>query len=306
MYDQSDFFVEGRSNDQLRQIAEGHRALLDPRQTGEVNIFAALEFGIVSTVRGQKRVTIIQVSDEKMGRNDAICISDENGATLTIKTSVYLSAKQTSNTAAHRRANFTLGHEYSHIVLCHTRAPMARATGVNASTHRPSFIPAYRSAEHQANYLAGAILIDPKAAAEYKTAAEIGLRFNVSQSAAEVFVEDRSRRQKSPVVAAGLHELSRSLAQHVRRGKSDVCPTGDAKHDGVFLKAPTNESLKDRANANVKPAFGPELDLFKYSDGNLWMPCSCGGQRKPSGGNKFVCTRCGNLSDPPDGDSYGT
>jgi hypothetical protein len=171
-----------------------------------------------------------------MGKDDAVCISDERCATLRVKRSVWLSAKELSNTASHRRANFTLTHEYSHIVLCHNRAPMARATGVNASSRRPGFIPAYRSAEHQANFVAGTILIDPKLAAQYKTAADISLRFNVSVRAAEIFVDERSRQQKSPLVSAGLRELRRSLDQPTRQASSalgggtisqdnTVCPT---------------------------------------------------------------------------------
>ncbi|MGA9847045.1 MAG: hypothetical protein WBQ45_05325 [Roseiarcus sp.] len=211
MFDQSDYFVESRSNAELRRIVEKHRARIDPNHNGEIDIWKILELGSIETEKGRKALAVIPVADEELGKDDAISTSERHIATLRVKSSVLRAAKEKSETAAHRRAVFTLVHEYFHIALCHDRAPMARATGVNAASTRPRFIPAHQSAEHQANYSTGVLLIDPELARECKTAGEVSLRFNVSMRAAEIFIEERSRHQKSPAVAEGLRALSKSL-----------------------------------------------------------------------------------------------
>jgi hypothetical protein len=213
MFDQSDYFVESRFNEELRRIAEKHRARIDPDHKGEVDILEILASGWIETEKGRKDLVVIPVSDQESGKNDAVLISEKRVATLRVKDSVLRAASDKNEKAAHRRAVFTLTHEYFHIALCHDHAPMARATGVNAASSRPNFIPPHRSAEHQANYAAGVLLIDPKLAKECATASEISLRFNVSKRAAAIFIEERSRQQKTPVVLEGLRELSRSLGR---------------------------------------------------------------------------------------------
>jgi hypothetical protein len=213
MYDQTDYFVDSRSNEELQRIVETHRARLDPDRKGEIDIVKILSSGSIDTERGRKVLILTPVADEELGKVDAISVSEKTSATLRVKNSVLRAAKDRTETAAHRRAIFTLTHEYFHVVLCHDRAPMARATGVNVASRRPNFIPPYRSAEHQANYAAGVLLIDKDLARGCRTAAEISLRFNVSFRAATIFVEERSRRQKSPGVAEGLRALSSSLGK---------------------------------------------------------------------------------------------
>jgi hypothetical protein len=231
MFDQPDYFVESRSNAELRRIAEKHRAQIDPDRIGEIDILRILESGFVETEKGRKRLALVPVPDGEMGNDDAVSISEERVATLRVKESVLRSAKNREEKAAHRRAVFTLVHEYFHIALCHDRAPMPRATGVNAASSRPSFIPAHRSAEHQANYATGVLLIDPELATTCRTAAEICLRFNVSKKAAAIFLEERSRQEKSSVVSQGLRELSRSLGRSTNLGSqvSEKQPGFEAK-----------------------------------------------------------------------------
>jgi hypothetical protein len=127
MFDQTDYFVESRANAELRRIAEKHRSRIDPNHIGEINITEILESGWIETERGRKTLIVIPLSDEEMGENDAISISEKHVAMLRVKNSVLRSAKDKGQTAAHRRAIFTLTHEYFHIALCHDRAPMARA-----------------------------------------------------------------------------------------------------------------------------------------------------------------------------------
>jgi hypothetical protein len=213
MFDQSDYFVESRSNVELRRIAEKHRVRIDPTHSGLIKIVKILESGWIETEKGRKTLVLIPVADEELGKDDAISISEKHAASLRVKSSVWTAANEKSETAAHRRAVFTLTHEYFHLALCHDRAPMARATGVNASSRRPSFIPPHRSAEHQANYSTGVLLFDPELARLCKTAGEISLRFNVSMKAAEIFIGERLGHQKSPIVAEGLRKLSRSLGR---------------------------------------------------------------------------------------------
>jgi hypothetical protein len=213
MFDQSDYFVESRSNEELRRVAEKHRILLDPGRSGEIDILKFLGSGSIDTESGRKALVVLSVPDHELGQNDAVSTSEKHRATLRVKESVSRAARDKNEKAAHRRAIFTLIHEYFHIALCHEGAPMARATGVNAASSRPTFIPPFRSAEHQANYAAGVLLIDPELAKDCATAGEIYLRFNVSKKAASIFIEERLRQRKSPAISSGLRELSQLLGK---------------------------------------------------------------------------------------------
>lgn len=96
--------------------------------------------------------------------------------------------RQTVYTAACRnepRARMTMMHEFAHILLEHKIGQNPRMLEGN---ERLGFAKPFASAEHQAQYL-GAALLMPRSMAKGLTAAELKLKFRVSQRAAEIRFE---------------------------------------------------------------------------------------------------------------------
>jgi hypothetical protein len=222
----TDYIVKGRSNVELRNIANALRKSLGLDRVKVVDIVECLTSGWVETIGGKKRLVVEIVADADIGGDDAISISEKYRAIIKIKKTVWEFATPLfhlgSVSPSHLRARFTLAHEYFHVVLCHDRAPMARSTGVNISTVRPSFIPPYESAEHQANEAAAAFLINFEFARQYRSAGELSREFSVSVQAAEMFLRKSLSVKKSEIVSVGLRALGEFL-RSTKRG--DICPT---------------------------------------------------------------------------------
>ena len=100
-----------------------------------------------------------------------------NGDFIRFREDVYNSA-----CAGGMRARFTFAHELGHFFM-HTNVPLARA----AATER---IPAYRSAESQANRFAGTLLIPAALVTPDHTVERIMEEFGVSKLAAEFRIAD--------------------------------------------------------------------------------------------------------------------
>lgn len=80
------------------------------------------------------------------------------------------------------RARFTFAHELGHFFM-HTNVPLARALPSEK-------LPAYRSAESQANRFAGTLLIPAALITPYHTTERIMEEFGVSKPAAEFRISD--------------------------------------------------------------------------------------------------------------------
>jgi hypothetical protein len=278
-----DYIVKGRSNLNLREIAGKLSTKLGLEGDRFVDIVACLTSGWVETVNGRKRLIIDVVPDEALEDDDARASSDKAKATIEVKSSVWKSAtaKTIRDLAPYFRARFTLAHEYFHIVLCHREGvAMSRGTAVNASTKMPSFIAAYESAEHQANFAAAAFLINGDQA-KGKSIREISDEFCVSPKAAEIFLETLGAL-KSEEISKGFEQLSRMLS-----------PSGRKVEPAV-----SSESVDAPAGSRDFQAPGP-------ATAELGRLCPTCGRRsnRPVTGNRSSCKFCPQVRDAyQDGD----
>jgi hypothetical protein len=301
-----DFFVRSFSNRQIHNFVAEWRARNGVGDAIKVDIVSCLQAGWVWTLKGQKKLEIQVLDDEILGSDDALSISRKESALIKIKRSVWKSAKEAVGTdcvsASAARGRFTLAHELGHVVLCHEKAPMARGSGVNASTSRPQSIPKYESAEHQANVFAAAALVRVDLLSVADTAEEVSARFGVSLQVAVICLEQLPR--KSSLIINGFKELRKTLSatpprseptRAALRGNSPANP-GVASHAGSASKS----GAHSQASAGPQAGAGSHADFASHANSASSQPLQtgyqcpvCGEYAVHSLGNKDGCGKCG-------------
>lgn len=174
--------VPGRSDEEVRRIAERTKTEFAVSRRRPVNILRCLESGSVATCYGRKKLLFLVVDDEELPGADAKTEFRKDAVVITTKRSVRHDAELGVG-----RARMTLAHELAHAVLHHS-VPLFRLVGASGATELAK-VTAYESAEHQAKVFAAAFLIHDEDAAQMKDAAEISVEFGVSLQAAEVCFE---------------------------------------------------------------------------------------------------------------------
>lgn len=177
--------VTSRSNDVIDALAaECRRAagFCDPApQILDLVRMAASKFPHTAALE------IVQVPDGSLGGDEARAVSVP--PRIFITRSVHTSAERNEP-----RARFTLAHEFGHVFLGHKGGERPR----NATAVKVREIKPYEDAEHQANRFASVFLVPESNESVGLTAAELQLRFRISQQAAEIrFQQLTSRMPKS-------------------------------------------------------------------------------------------------------------
>jgi Zn-dependent peptidase ImmA (M78 family)/ribosomal protein S27E len=247
--------VPGRSDEEVRRIAERTKDDYGASKRRPVNILRHIESGSVLTIYGRKKLTFVVVDDEELQGVDAKTEFENGVVIITCKRSVRDRAEMGSG-----RDRMTLAHELGHAVLHHS-VPLFRFAGAVGATDLAQDA-AYKSAEHQAKVFAAAFLIHDEDAAEMSSAEEISVEFGVSKQAAEICFE---RLQKK--------------AQKARSAERVMKMAEEAKAVLLGKKAPTVP-----APQIVAPA-------TRY----LPAPCTvCGNETLISlGPTKVHCDTCG-------------
>ncbi len=256
--------VTGRSDEQVRAIAERTKSEYGVSRRRPVNILKHLESGSVPTIYGRKKLVFRVVDDAELVNVDGKTEFAKGVVIITVKRSVRDEAEMGVG-----RARMTLAHELAHAVL-HHGTPMFRLIGAAGSTGLAKEA-AYESAEHQAKIFAAAFLIHDEDAAQLKTAEEISIEFGVSIQAAEICFERLLKKA----------ERARS-AERVRKMADEA--------KAVLSSQRTPTSAAQRAPALVT----------KY----LPDPCTvCGNETLILLGPKVHCESCGFSGDQSqDGD----
>jgi Zn-dependent peptidase ImmA (M78 family) len=200
--------VTGRSDAEVRRIAERTKAEYSAFGQRPVDILTILKSGSVPTIFGRKKLVFLVVDDAKLGRADGRTEYSKAVVTITVKRCVHDEAIR-----GEVRARMTLAHELAHAVMHHS-APFLRVVG--AAGIADDTIPPYQSAEHQAKVFAAAFLIHEDEAMKIVASAlrayrneetakthatrDISIEFRVSQAAAEVAFDrlvEKIERQES-------------------------------------------------------------------------------------------------------------
>jgi Zn-dependent peptidase ImmA (M78 family) len=225
--------VTGRSDAEVRRIAERTKAEYSAFGQRPVDILRILKSGSVPTIYGRKKLIFLVVDDAELGRADGKTEYSKGVVTITVKRSVHDQAIRGGV-----RARMTLAHELAHAVMHHS-APFLRvvgATGVADNTIAP-----YESAEHQAKVFAAAFLIHEDEAtkivacalrthrndeaAEAHATRDISTEFGVSQEAAEVAFDHLTEKLKRRESALRVRKIADQTIAAIRKAATARQPT---------------------------------------------------------------------------------
>lgn len=256
--------VTGRSDEQVRAIAERTKSEYGISRRRPVNILKCLESGSVPTIYGRKKLIFRIVDDAELGKVDGKTEFAKGEVIITVKRSVRDEAAMGVG-----RARMTLAHELAHAVM-HHGTPLFRLINAVGSTGLAKEA-AYESAEHQAKVFAAAFLIHDEDAAQLTTAEEISIEFGVSVQAAEICFERLLKKAERARSAERVRKMAEE-AKAALRGQRKLAP----------VTQPTPVTAKSY----------------------LADPCTtCGNETLISLGLKVHCMTCGFSGDQlPDGD----
>jgi hypothetical protein len=198
--------VTGRSNEQVRSIAERTKAEYRVSRRRPVNILKCLESGFVPTIYGRKKLVFRVVDDAELGEEYARTEFAKDQITITARRTIRDNARFGDG-----HARMTLAHELAHAVMHGGAALFRLITAVGKSNLADE--AGYESAEHQAKVFAAAFLIHEEDALLMQSAEEIATEFGVSLAAAEIeFKRLQAKRDR----AASSERVNR-IAEEVRR-----------------------------------------------------------------------------------------
>lgn len=220
--------VPGRSDKEVRRIAEKIKAEFKTERRRPVNILRMVRKDTVQTLYGPRRLRFIVVTDEEMPEAYAKTEFEKGTVTITCRRDVYDRANMGVG-----RDRMTLAHEYGHAVM-HCGAPLYRTISDVGRTQLSATV-AFESAEHQAKVFAAALLIHDEDAAEMNDADEISVEFGVSVQAAEICFERLNRKAE--------RQLS---ASRVRKSADEAIATINQKPPAIksYLLAPCSTCHK--------------------------------------------------------------
>jgi hypothetical protein len=209
--------VKGRSDEEVRRIANDRKPDYRVSQVYPVNILRCLRSGSVRTLFGSKNLVFKIVDDNELGTVDAK--TEYLGGTVTITCKRGVESRATLGVG---RDRMTLAHELGHAVM-HSGEPNFRHTSASGATSL-SAITAYESAEHQAKVFASAFLIHDDAAAGM-SAEEISEQFGVSLEAAKLCFDRLLKKAERAKSAARVLKMSEEVKAALLENSKPKLPT---------------------------------------------------------------------------------
>ncbi len=202
-----------RKNSEIRDLAARLRSHFGISDTEHVDIIECASRGDIWTVKGIKPLRLEVVSDNQMTGNAGLTSYDGRTVIIQIPRHIrhdaFLGDGFARNTVAHE-----LGHAVMHFEKLSRGAVMARRSARNVT---PKWIPAYESAEHHARVFAPAFLINETIARSLNSVDEISVRFGISRSSAEIYLEqiqsERDRAASAVHVRRMVDELVESMSR---------------------------------------------------------------------------------------------
>jgi Zn-dependent peptidase ImmA (M78 family) len=210
-----DYRVKGRTNREVREIANSLKRYFGVDAARPVNIIRCLRSGMVETEQGRKRLIFRTPPDEQMGDNDGCTEFQPCAVIVSVKRSVYEKAMWGDG-----RSRMTLAHELGHAVM-HEGAPKFRATGAQGVIDLGR-VKAFESAEHQAKVFGAAFLIHDDMASTLETAEAISEEFVVSFEAAQIAFERLNKQAERAKSVERVQQLSEQFRAELCESKQQL------------------------------------------------------------------------------------
>jgi hypothetical protein len=192
-----DYKVDGLSNAQIRNFGKRARKHLSLADAEFIEVLDLESVPEIWTVLGPKAFRLEVVSDADL--------PDDSGRTTHREAHIVVQIPRRTRHDAllgHGYARFTIAHELGHGTL-HLRkllegASMPRRHFGNV---KPTWIPKFQSAEHQAMVFAAAFLINDEIALRLGSPEDIAVKFGVSLEAAKIYFEQMLEEIERPAAA---------------------------------------------------------------------------------------------------------
>jgi hypothetical protein len=198
----SDYLVTARSDDEVKDLAKKVRASFAIVREGRVDLIASLQQKTIWTVFGTKEIKFQVCGNAEFPNTEGVTEYGPGTVTINLKRSEFHRLRVGEGRAAN-----TVAHELGHAVM-HDGPPMYRRAFVGPKI---SWIPAYRSAEHQAKVFAPAFLIDDQIADALSDPEEISVTFGISYESATIWVRQRQQERRKPQIVEGLRQIASEL-----------------------------------------------------------------------------------------------
>jgi hypothetical protein len=199
-----DYKVDGLSNAQIRDFGKRARKHLGLTDAEFIQVLDLETVDDIWTVQGPKPFRLEVVRDTDLPDDSGLTAYDGSRILVRIPRRIRHDAH-----LGHGYARFTIAHELGHSTLHLNKllqgASMPRRRLGNV---KPTWIPKFQSAEHQAMVFAAAFLINDDIARRLKSADEIAVQFGISREAARIYFEEMLEEMERPAVAARLRHLA--------------------------------------------------------------------------------------------------
>ncbi len=180
-----DYVVDPLSDSEVREQAKRLRQFLGLADLERIDPLALEKVTAIWTVRGVKPFRFEIVADNDFPEVSGLTSYDDNGLLIQIPRHIRYEAFMGDG-----YARYTIAHEFGHATLHLDKlvqgAAMPRRRIGNAT---PTWIPKFKSAEHQAMVFGGAFLINDVLARRLSAPEEISVQAGVSLQAARIYFE---------------------------------------------------------------------------------------------------------------------
>jgi len=203
-----DFAVDPLSDSKVRDNAKQLRAFLGLANAARIDPLVLEKFTEIWTVRGKKPFRLEIVPDAELPNDSGLTSYDGSKLVVQIPRRIRHNAFMGDGYARYTIAH-ELGHAAQHLDKLVQGAAMPRRRAGNATS---SWIPKFKSAEHQAMVFGGAFLINDELAGRLSSPEEISVQAGISLQAARIFFEQVQEEMTRPASS----ERVRQIAEQVR------------------------------------------------------------------------------------------
>lgn len=211
-----DYIVDPLRDSEVRENAKTLRTFLGVSDAERVDPLMLEEATEIWTVRGKKPFRLEVVADAELPSDSGLTSYDGSRIliqiTRRIRHAAYMGDGYARYTIAHE-----LGHATLHLDMLIRGAAMPRRRARNAPL---SWIPKFKSAEHQAMVFGAGFLINDHFAKQLSSPEEISVQAGVSLQAARIYFEHVQEELARPAAAARV----RQIADEVRAALAPKAP----------------------------------------------------------------------------------
>ncbi|WP_316236594.1 ImmA/IrrE family metallo-endopeptidase [Bradyrhizobium sp. SZCCHNR1015] len=199
-----DFIVDPLRDTEVRSHAKAQRRFLGLEEAKRVDPLALEQVPEIWTVHGIKPFKLEVVSDEEIPTDSGLTVFD--GSRIVAKIPRRIRHKAFMGDGY---ARYTIVHELGHATLhVHKLMQGAALPRRREGNLTPSWIPKFKSAEHQAMVFGAAFLINDRSARQLTSADDVSVEAGISLAAARIYFEQVQEELARPAAAARVRRMA--------------------------------------------------------------------------------------------------